>query len=170
MTHYVLARELRGDRPAPVTAPGNNNGPYNNRFNLAPRQQSELVHVPSMGSFAVARSLSSQLRLDHFELRNLDDGDSFFDQRGPSPAPSIVSSGTSSHEHEERGISDRGTGTPDKESSEKYFDEKAGGSEVGEQDDAPAQDGVLHGYRLFFVFLSLLLCTFVGSYSCRWLI
>lgn len=149
MTHYVLARELRGDPVIPVSGT-----PYNNRYKLSPQQNEELIHVPSMGSFAVARSLSSQLRLDHFELRNLDDGDSFFDQRAPSPS---IASSASTHE---RDISDNDRDASDKDASDKYYSDDKAGSEVGAEEET-VQDGVLTGYRLAFVFLSLLLCTFV---------
>lgn len=165
-----------------------NYGNYANRPTLAPPQDEELVKVPSMGSFAVARSLSSQLQLDTFELRNMDDDDSYYEHErgGPSPAPShetMDSTNDNNHGmvHMDRGYS-RGYSEDDKHylhSDDKHYSRRSSdedpklASVEGEEKEDEVSSGVLSGYRLFFVFLSLLLCTFVSGccrgYSCRML-
>ncbi len=150
MTHYRLARELRGDPPTPAGSAHNNN----NMLPLGP-QREELVRVPSMGSFAVARSLSSQLKLDHFEIRSISDHDSWYERGGPSPNRSPSPSIMSSRSHE------RGT-TP--ETDEKYYSDEKASSVAEETEEAEGvPDGVLTGARLALVFSALLLCTFMFS-------
>ncbi|CAK9781215.1 unnamed protein product [Cutaneotrichosporon oleaginosum] len=153
MTHYLLARELRGD---PKLSGGNSRA-YNNSntLPLGP-QREELVRVPSMGSFAVARSLSSQLKLDPFEIRSISDRDSWYD-RGNSPRPSISPSIASSVE---RINSPHRPDSPDKFSEKASVADSEGAAENG---DGAVPDGVLTGARLALVFSALLLCTFMFS-------